>query len=104
MHPLLAISSTRDLHCEDAGFDRSPHLCQPCSSAAGFNLTESRRPFVEPNSVDHDDGVEGMTVARTHVLRPRRQYTGGVPGHVQAQIHKDKATCSILVRCLQFGL
>ena len=58
------------------------------------------RPFVEPNSVDHDDGVEGMTVARTHVLRPRRQYTGGVPGHVQAQIHKDKATCSILVRCV----
>lgn len=56
------------------------------------------RPFVEPNSVDHDDGVEGMTVARTHVLRPKRQYTGGVPGHVQAQIHKDKATCSILVR------
>jgi hypothetical protein len=50
--------------------------------------------------VDHDDGVEGMTVARTHVLRPRRQYTGGVPGHVQAQIHKDKATCSILVRPL----
>lgn len=83
----------------------SPHVHQADLTAAASTLPDSClnpcRPFVEPNSVDHDDGVEGMTVARTHVLRPKRQYTGGVPGHVQAQIHKDKATCSILVRCLQ---
>lgn len=54
--------------------------------------------------MDHDDGVEGMTVARTGVVRPTgllhrtKQYLGGVPAHVQAQIHKDKTTCSVMVR------
>jgi hypothetical protein len=60
------------------------------------------QPFVEPNSVDHDDGVEGMTVARTGVVRPTgllqrsKQYLGGVPAHIQAQVHKDKTTCSVM--------
>lgn len=56
------------------------------------------RPFVEPTGVDHDDGVEGMTLARNGIVRPKRTYTGGVPAHIQAQIHKDKTTCSMLVR------
>ena len=62
---------------------------------------EPLRPFVEPNTVDHDDGVEGMTIARTHTVRRKGTYLGGVPAHIQAQVHKDKTTCSILVRLLQ---
>ncbi len=56
--------------------------------------------------MDHDDGVEGMTVACTGVVRPTgllqrtKQYLGGVPAHVQAQIHKDKTACSVMVRAI----
>ena len=74
---------------------QSMHVLHVISSET--NIALRCRPFVEPNTTDHDDGVEGMIVQRTEVVRPKKQYQGGLPAHAQAQIHKDKNAFSLIV-------
>lgn len=77
------------------------HLCMPTIYQLFRPKTcrlHTHRPHVEPNSVEHDDGVEGITVQRDGVIRPPQSLIGGVPAHFHAQIHADKNTLSVIVR------
>ncbi|DBA83589.1 TPA: hypothetical protein ACH3X1_006160 [Trebouxia sp. C0004] len=54
------------------------------------------RPVVDPNCLDHDDGMNAFTVEKNGVLRKRGTYVGGAPGFVMAQVHKDKDMFNIV--------
>ena len=49
------------------------------------------RPQVQQQTVDHDDGIEGVIVERNMMLRPRGQHVGGVPFYCNAIMQKDKS-------------
>jgi len=55
---------------------------------------------VDPNCLDHDDGMNAFTVEKNGVLRKRGTYVGGAPGFVMAQVHKDKDMFNIVVSAL----
>ena len=48
------------------------------------------RPFVEPTPLDHDDGIDGVQVERSSMLRRRHELLDGVPCRVFGQFQKDK--------------
>ena len=59
------------------------------------------RPVVNPNGLDHDDGMEAFTVEKSSVIRKRGVYVGGAPAYIMAQVHKDKDAFNIIVSHLQ---
>lgn len=54
------------------------------------------QPHVEDNGVEHDDGVEGITIQLEDVVRAPKRHLGGAPGHFHAQLHADKTTTSAI--------
>ena len=56
-----------------------------------------RRPYVEANGLDHDDGIDGVTTEKSSVLRRKGQLLGGMPLFASAQMQKDKNQASFQV-------
>ena len=60
------------------------------------------RPVVDPNGLDHDDGMTAFTVEKSSVVRKPGVYVGGAPAYLMAQVHKDKDAFTVIVsHCLQ---
>lgn len=55
--------------------------------------------MVDPNGLDHDDGMTAFTVEKNSVIRKRGVYVGGAPAYVMAQVHKDKDAFTVIVSC-----
>ena len=52
---------------------------------------------MNPNGLDHDDGMEAFTVEKHSVIRKRGVYVGGAPAYIMAQVHKDKDAFNVIV-------
>ncbi len=64
-----------------------------------YETVHLRRPFVEANGLDHDDGIDGVTTEKSAVLRRGGQHLGGMPVFASAQMQKDKNQASFQVFC-----
>ena len=57
---------------------------------------------MDPNGLDHDDGMTAFTVEKSSVVRKPGVYVGGAPAYLMAQVHKDKDAFTVIVsHCLQ---
>lgn len=53
------------------------------------------RPILQQQTVDHDDGIDGVALERSLMTRSRGQFLGGVPTFVMAQVQKDKQNMNL---------
>lgn len=52
---------------------------------------------MDPNTLDHEDGIDTFNCERQFMVRPRKQLLGGAPAMAMLQMHKDKNSFTLQV-------
>lgn len=59
---------------------------------------------MDPNGIDHDDGMHTFNVEKSTVIRKRGVYVGGAPASAFVQLHKEKDMFHIMVVTLSAAI